>query len=45
MVLDSRQRIVLANGSLAGLSGYQVLELESLPTSAVLWPGDGQVRR
>ena len=45
MVLDARQRIVLANGALAELSGYQVAELESLPTSAVLWPGDGQVRR
>lgn len=45
MVLDSRQRIVLANDALAELSGYQVAELESLPTSAVLWPGDGQVRR
>lgn len=45
MVLDSRQRIVLANDALAALSGYQVAELESLPTSAVLWPGDGQVRR
>lgn len=45
MVLDSHQRIVLANGALAALSGYQVAELESLPTSAVLWPGDGQVRR
>ena len=45
MVLDSHQRIVLANDALAALSGYQVAELESLPTSAVLWPGDGQVRR
>ncbi len=45
MVLDARQRIVLANDALAALSGYQVAELESLPTSAVLWPGDGQVRR
>ena len=45
MILDSRQRIVLANDALAALSGYQVAELESLPTSAVLWPGDGQIRR
>ncbi len=45
MVLDLQQRIVLANDALATLSGYQVAELESLPTSAVLWPGDGQVRR
>jgi len=45
MVLDLRQRIVLANNAMAELSGYQVAELESLPTSAVLWPGDGQVRR
>lgn len=45
MVLDSHQRIVLANETLAALSGYQVAELESLPTSAVLWPGDGQTRR
>lgn len=45
MVLDRQQRIVLANVALADLSGYQVAELERLPTSAVLWPGDGQARR
>ena len=45
MIVDTSRRIRFANEAFAELLGYSIEELEALPSSAVLSPGDLQIRR
>jgi len=45
MIIDTNRKIRFANDSFASLVGYSVEELEALPSSAVLSPGDRQLAR
>jgi len=45
MIVDTSRRIRFANEAFANLVGYSIEELEALPSSAVLSPGEQQGER